>query len=211
LVTSVNSSFETAVPGISSPRVDKLLNELGKISTSYLEVGCLGGRTFSSVLANNSLKAYAIDNWKEGVLTENAEIGMTVTKDDFVKNISPYKGENQIKVFNCDFIDVNKESIKDIDLFLYDGDHSYESTKLAVEYFASTFADECILVFDDANWDGVIDGALAGIESAGLTVQYDKKILNNIEDKNMWWNGVFIALVNKHKASYNDLAPATKN
>ena len=214
LVTSVNSSFETAVPGISSPRVDKLLNELGKISTSYLEVGCLGGRTFSSVLAGNSLNAYAVDNWKEGVSAENEEIDMTVTKDDFVKNISPYKGENQIKVFNCDFINVNKDSIKDIDLFLYDGDHSYESTKLAVEYFASTFADECILVFDDANWDGVIDGAMAGIESSGLTIQYDKKILNNIEDKNMWWNGVFIALVNKHKASYNDLAPmtpATKN
>ena len=103
-----------------------------------------------------------------------------------------------------------RQDIK-IDLLWIDGDHSYESTKLAVEYFASTFADECILVFDDANWDGVIDGALAGIESAGLTVQYDKKILNNIEDKNMWWNGVFIALVNKHKASYNDLAPAIKN
>jgi len=42
-------------------------------------------------------------------------------------------------------------------------------------------------------------------------VQYDKKILNNIEDKSMWWNGAFITLVNKHKASYHDLAPAIKN
>ena len=200
LVTSVNSDFETGVPGISSPRVDKLLNELGKISTSYLEVGCLGGRTFSSVLSGNTLTAYAVDNWKEGVVSENNEHDITVTKEDFVSNILPHKGENLIKVFNCDFINVNKTDISGVDLFLYDGDHSYESTKLAVEYFASTFADECILVFDDANWDGVVDGAIAGIEAAGLTVQYDKKLLNSIEDKAMWWNGLFIALVNKPKA-----------
>jgi collagenase-like PrtC family protease len=200
LVTSVNSDFETGVPGISSPRVDKLLNELGKISTSYLEVGCLGGRTFSSVLSGNTLTAYAVDNWKEGVVSENNEHNITVTKEDFVSNILPHKGENLIKVFNCDFINVNKTDISGVDLFLYDGDHSYESTKLAVEYFASTFADECILVFDDANWDGVVDGAIAGIEAAGLTVQYDKKLLNSIEDKAMWWNGLFIALVNKPKA-----------
>lgn len=197
LVTSVHSDFETTVPGISSPRVDKLLNELGKISTAYLEVGCLGGRTFSSTISGNKLDAYGVDNWKEGVAAENGEIEMRVTKQDFIDNILPYKGENKIKVFNCDFIDVDKTSIKNIDLFLYDGDHSYESTKLAVQYFASTFADECVLVFDDANWDGVVDGAIDGIEAAGLTIVYDKKMLNSVEDKDMWWNGLFIAVVKK--------------
>ena len=197
LVTSVTSDFETTVPGLSSPRIDKLLNELGKISTSYLEVGCLGGRTFSSTIAGNSLNAYAVDNWKEGVAAENESIDITVTKEDFIKNILPYKGENRVKVFNCDFIDVDKTKIQDVDLFLYDGDHSFESTKLAVQYFASTFAEECILIFDDANWQGVVDGAVAGIEQAGLTIQYEKKMLNNVEDETMWWNGLYIAVVKK--------------
>ena len=110
-----------------------------------------------------------------------ATIDITVTKDDFVRNILPYKGENKIKVFNCDYIDVDKTSIKNVDLFLYDGDHSFESTKIAVEYFAETFAEECVLIFDDANWTGVVDGAIAGIEKAGLTIQYEKKMLNSIE------------------------------
>lgn len=197
LVTSVTSDFETTVPGLSSPRIDKLLNELGKISTAYLEVGCLGGRTFSSTIAGNNLNAYAVDNWKEGVAAENESIDITVTKEDFIKNILPYKGENRVKVFNCDFIDVDKTKIQDVDLFLYDGDHSFESTKLAVQYFASTFAEECILIFDDANWQGVVDGAVAGIEQAGLTIQYEKKMLNNVEDKTMWWNGLYIAVVRK--------------
>jgi hypothetical protein len=93
--------------------------------------------------------------------------------------------------------DVDKSGIKNVDLFLYDGDHSYESTKLAVEYFSDTFAEECILIFDDANWDGVVDGAVAGIQKAGLTIQYEKKMLNSIEDELMWWNGLYIMVVKK--------------
>jgi hypothetical protein len=118
-------------------------------------------------------------------------------EDDFIQNILSYKGENKIKVFNCDFIDVDKTNIKDVDLFLYDGDHSFESTKLAVEYFADTFAEECILIFDDANWDGVINGAEAGIQKVGLTIQYEKKMLNKVEDERMWWNGLYIVVVKK--------------
>ena len=197
LVTSVTSDFETEVVGLSSPRIDKLLNELGKISTSYLEVGCLGGRTFSSTIAGNKLTAYAVDNWKEGVAAENESIDITVTKEDFVNAIKPYKGDNKIKVFNCDFIDVDRTVIKDVDLFLYDGDHSYESTKQAVQYFAPTFAQECVIIFDDANWDGVVDGAIEGIKQAGLKIQYEKKMLNSVEDEWMWWNGLYIVVVKK--------------
>ena len=197
LITSVNSDFKTSVPGLSSPRIDKLLNELGKISTAYLEIGCLSGRTFSSTIAGNKLNAYAVDLWKEGVAAENGSIDITVTKNDFVRNILPYKGENKIKIFDCDFIDVDNSGIKNVDLFLYDGDHSYESTKLAVEYFADTFAEECILIFDDANWNGVVDGAVAGIQKAGLTIQYEKKMLNSIEDELMWWNGLYIVVIKK--------------
>ncbi len=197
LVNSVNSDFKTTVPGISSSRIDKLLNELGKISTSYLEVGCLGGRTFSSAISGNKMNAYAVDLWKEGVTSENESVEITATKEEFIQNILPYKGENKIKIFNCDFIDVDKSAIKNIDLFFYDGDHSYESTKLAVEYFADTFADECVLVFDDANWDGVVNGATEGIRKAGLTIQYEKKMLNEVEDALMWWNGLYIVVVKK--------------
>ena len=195
LVDSVNSDFQTNVEGLSSPRIDKFLNELGKISTTYLEIGCLGGRTFSSVLSGNKLNAIGVDNWTNGVTSENGNISITTTKDDFITNIKPYIGENDVTVFDCNFINVNKESITDIDLFLYDGNHSYDSTKLAVEYFSSQFADECIMIFDDANWDGVVKGALAGIDESGLTVLYEKKMLNNIEDPNMWWNGLYILIV----------------
>ena len=66
-----------------------------------------------------------------------------------------------------------------------------------MEYFADTFAEECVLIFDDANWDGVVDGAVAGIQKSGLTIQYEKKMLNGVEDERMWWNGLYIIVVKK--------------
>ena len=194
LITSVNSDFKTSVPGLSSPRIDKMLNELGKISTAYLEIGCLSGRTFSSTIAGNKLNAYAVDLWKEGIAAENGSIDITVTKDDFIRNILPHRGENKIKIFNCDFIDVDKSGIKNVDLFLYDGDHSYESTKLAVEYFSDTFAEECILIFDDANWTDTLTGADEGLAKAGLEVAFSRKIINSIESRRDWWNGLYIVV-----------------
>jgi hypothetical protein len=53
------------------------------------------------------------------------------------------------------------------------------------------------MIFDDANWEGVVSGATAGIEKAGLTIFYEKKMLNDIEDKDMWWNGLYIVVVKK--------------
>ena len=115
-------------------------------------------------------------------------------------------------VFDCDLFDVNTDSIKDVDLFFYDGPHDLQTTRDALIYYSETFADTCICIFDDANWEGVVQGANEGIKSlsnwrfppsdeklqkAGLKVLYDKKMLNDIEDTQNWWNGLYIVVVEK--------------
>jgi hypothetical protein len=84
-----------------------------------------------------------------------------------------------------------------IEMFFYDGEHDFESTKNAVKYYAPCFADTAILVFDDANWTDVVKGAEAGVAEAGLNVIYNRLILNEIENPNMWWNGLYIMVVQK--------------
>jgi hypothetical protein len=54
-----------------------------------------------------------------------------------------------------------------------------------------------VLVFDDANWQGVVLGAQKGILSAGLDILYEKKILNDQEDPLQWWNGLFLVVAKK--------------
>ena len=79
----------------------------------------------------------------------------------------------------------------------YDADHSHEMTSLAVTYFADKFVDEAILIFDDANFEGVVSGANEGIKESGLEIIYHKLILNEIEDPDQWWNGLYITIVRR--------------
>ena len=92
---------------------------------------------------------------------------------------------------------VDVSQIKDIDLFFYDGPHNETETRDAVMHFSKCLSEYSILVFDDANWDPVVKGADDGIAAAGLIPIYSKKILNNNEDKSMWWNGIYILVVKR--------------
>ena len=76
----------------------------------------------------------------------------------------------------------------------YDADHSKEATSLAVSYFAEKFAKNTILVFDDANWEGVVAGVNEGLNKAGISIAYSKIILNDQESKEDWWNGLYIVV-----------------
>jgi hypothetical protein len=66
-----------------------------------------------------------------------------------------------------------------------------------VIYYYSTFAKEAILIFDDANWEGVVDGAVAGLEESGAQIAYQKLILNSEENTREWWNGVYVLVIRK--------------
>ena len=197
IVSSVNVKLQRRVEGITSDRTRQLLNQLGKLSTSYLEIGVLNGGTFCSVLDGNTLKAYAIDMWKEQTQPANGSTEIKSSKQTFIENVREFKGRNSIKLFDCNFLDVDKSQIDTIDMFFYDADHSKEMTCSAVKYYSDKFADEAILIFDDANFDGVVAGAKEGFQEAGLEVIYEKLLLNDLEDADQWWNGVYIVVVRR--------------
>ena len=197
IVSSVNVKLQRRVEGITSDRTRQLLNQLGKLSTSYLEIGVLNGGTFCSVLDGNTLKAYAIDMWKEQTQPANGSTEIKSSKQTFIENVREFKGRNSVKLFDCNFLDVDKSQIDSIDMFFYDADHSKEMTCSAVKYYSDKFADEAILIFDDANFDGVVAGAKEGFQEAGLEVIYEKLLLNDLEDGDQWWNGVYIVVVRR--------------
>ena len=197
LVDSVNRPVAVDIPGLTSDRVKQLLNYLGANSKKYLEVGSYLGATLASTIKDNSLTAYAVDNWANNIQPAN---GLTLPANDktaFIENVKRYKGANTVKVFDSNFINVNRSEIADVDLFFYDGDHSEIATQTAITYFAPCLAETSILIFDDANWDGVVSGADKGIKEAGLSVLYEKKVLNSEEDAAQWWNGLYILVVKK--------------
>ena len=91
--------------------------------------------------------------------------------------------------------EVDITTIKDVDLFFYDGPDGYEHIYKTVLRYRDCFAKQAILVFDDANWTDTVRAADDAVKAAGLTPVYKKKILNSIENERMWWNGIYIIVI----------------
>jgi len=197
LIDTVNEPTNVVVEGITSNKMRQLLNGFGKISKNYLEIGVLNGGTFCATINGNNLKAYAVDHWQEKTKPKNGLIHIESSKEKFIENAKKHKGDNTIKVFDCHFLSVDKKDINDIDFFFYDADHSEEMNYQAIKYFSDKISDEAILLFDDANWDGVVNGAKRGISNSGFEIIYEKILLNEEESGEMWWNGFYLAVVRR--------------
>lgn len=196
LVDSVNRTVNVGIPGLTSLRVQQLLNGLASHSTKYLEIGACLGATGAAALEGNSLEAYFIDNWKEDVQPSKPDFVMPVnSRESFEENIEPYIGNNKVHIIESDMYDVDTTQITDVDLFFYDGPHEYEHVYKTVIRYRDCFAKQAILVFDDANWTDTVRAADDAVKAAGLTPVYSKKVLNGIEDERMWWNGIYIIVI----------------
>ena len=202
IIRSGIPTLSVKIPGLTSPRVQTLLNNIASGVNSYMEVGSAQGATFCAAIKDNTLHAVAIDNWENDIQPQ--QLGRDKlpanAKETFIANAKTFKGNNTIDVINKDLFRVNlKEYAGKIQMWFYDGPHDSFSTAKAVEYYSSAFADEAILIFDDANWDGVVEGARNGINSIGAVVGYEKLFLCDVEDKNSWWNGLYVVVINKPK------------
>jgi len=196
---SANRGIDVDVPGLTSWKVKTLINTIASNSNVYLEVGGYIGATFCSALKDNKLKAYCVDNWKENIQPARDDINTPENSlEVFKQNALRFKGQNNITIIDADFNDVDLMLINDkVDFFFYDGPHDHENTKKALIKFAPILANETVLIFDDANWDGVVSGVTDAIQELGLQVSYSKTVLNKQEDPTKWWNGLHIVIVNK--------------
>lgn len=189
------------IPGLTSPRVQTLLNKLASNLGSYLEVGSFLGATAAAVLANNPIKAYFVDTWAEQIQPADDELPVLPgnNKDDFISNIQPYMGNSMIKMFDCDQFAVDLASIDSkIQLFFYDGPHDVDTVRQSMLYYYSVLADEAVVIFDDANWSSVVEGADQAFYELGCKLTYKKLVLNSEENALEWWNGLYIVVIDKN-------------
>ena len=164
---------------------------------SYLEIGSFEGNSALYVAHNfQNSEIHCVDNWTQSNIqpAENDIVLPENTKEEFIKNT--YDNKNII-IHDNDIFEVDKTHISDVDLFFYDALKDEETISKTIEYFYECFSDTCILIFDDANWDGIILGTNEGIEKMNATVLYRKLIKNKIEDSSQWWNGLYIVVIKK--------------
>jgi hypothetical protein len=189
------------IPGLTSSRVQTLLNLLAKGVGSYLEIGSAQGATAAAVLKDNNLTAYFVDNWKQATQPARTDLKRLPTDysaEKFAANIEPYADMSVVNIFDMDMLGVNLNRINPpVQMMFYDGPHDAESIEQVMQYYYPVLADEVIVIFDDANWDGVVDGANSAFEKIGVRVPYKKLILNSQESAREWWNGLYITVIRK--------------
>ena len=204
--TDNNSKFNPEgydVLGLSSDKVRHLLNNLcSERGTVYVDVGCYMGSTlFAALYKNSAVKAYAIDDYSDGVIKPKKK---DLDKKFDVENPIDAMVNNADKWMNLDCSVgfavkpvlqwlPNKEHRPDV--IFYDGEVG-DNMNANLEHLHEQAKDNYILIIDDANFNGVVDNAKKFQEDK--EVVFEKTIRTEIaEDDKSWWNGLHILVIEK--------------
>lgn len=192
--TTKLSDLQFNIRGMSSRKNRIFLNELlseDSANINYLEIGTWLGSTFVSALYKNSVnRAIAIDNFSqfEGNFTE------------FISNCTS-SNVNNFSFINADCFNLSeqeKSSIKDVNIYFYDGDHTYEDQRKALTYYIDGLQTVFIYIVDDWNHDPAKKGTRAGLDENSLKVhkEWELPAAYNGDTEN-WWNGLYVAVCEK--------------
>jgi len=194
---------EFDIEGLSSNRVRHFLNNLCSMEDSvYLEIGSYTGSTFIPAIINNSVRSYAVDNYNQkDISPARSDLdwnGSKNPKDDLLKNLKRY-GVNNYSVFNCEVSELSHLNFtKSPNILFYDGDHSFENQYRCLNHIINYMQNIFIMVVDDANFIDVVPSVKKVLEDSDFKILFEKQIFTpQLEDSTSWWNGLFIAVVEK--------------
>jgi hypothetical protein len=186
LKSKLPQSVISSMDGLSSPKVWHLLNNLAGQAKTYLEVGLYKGSTLISALhGNDHLQAFGIDNFSM----------FPQKRQNFFYNTAAYKDKFTLFEQNCWTVDLSK--LPPIELFFYDGDHSFEAQYKAIEYFYPAMADEFTYVCDDWNMKKIPNATFSAAKAMNLEVVENYDL--TCPQKGEWWCGIGIVKFKKQQ------------
>lgn len=178
------SYFSHMQGGLASEKMWHLLNNLAAQAESYLEIGTYMGSTLMAALYDNNIKATAVDNFCMKPHTRN----------HFFQNT---KGLN-FTFIEQDCFKIDRSTIEPIDLYFFDGEHSYSSQYKALEYFLPVMKDVFVFVVDDWTNTPVKNGTMDAIRDLKLTIlECEIRGDGKQKDKSGWWCGTGIFRLKK--------------
>ena len=192
------------LPGLTSEKVKHFINNLCELpDCKYLEAGVFQGSIFAAAVERNDLVATAIDNFSESSIMPmdsnvniNSEKGNN--KEIFLRNIKDLVLNKQVNIIDSNVFeaDLNKISLKSNVIFM-DIEHTYESHYNFLNKFYEKIDNTFVYVVDDWNWLQVRDATFKSIEDLKLKTLFKEEIFTKGEDKNDYWNGLGIFVLNK--------------
>lgn len=196
-ISKINNDI-IALEGLSGIKTRHFYNNLLEIDDArYLEIGTWRGSSVCSAMYGNNADIICIDNW--------SEFGGTENRDILFANIDKFKGQNRVTFIEKDCFTVDVATLPKFNIYMYDGYHRHEHQYKALTHYYDCMDDLFIYVVDDWDMEFVRTGTNAAIRDLNLQVLYDKEIRMSYvysltEDKNSWWNGMYVALLKKTDA-----------
>lgn len=187
--------------GYSGHRTRHFYNNLLSMpGARYLEVGTWKGSTVCAAMCKNSANVVCVDNW-----SQFQDPSGELIKDLFLTNFNRFRGTNEATFIEGDCFSIDVSEIPKRNIYLYDGEHSYESHYNALKYYIDCMDDEFIFICDDWSWDVVRLATTDAMRDLKLTVLYQNEIRYERERvvakeyaKAMWWNGIYFAVLKKN-------------
>lgn len=181
------------IKGMTTENIDFIRNEVVRIFAEkgcYLEVGCFQGRSLiSAALFNKNTRCIGVDNFS---LFDKSKKNYNI----LTQNIEKSKCKN-IEFYNDDYLAAipkifSKEPNLKIDVYFYDGNHTYEEQLQGLEIILPYLADRCIILVDDVNWK-IVDEANHKFLEKYLNFHNFLKLRTSNNHKQAttspWWNG----------------------
>jgi hypothetical protein len=176
-------------------------NLLSYEDSRYLEIGTGGGSSVCSAMYKNKATVLGVDDF-----SEIHSYGNSI--DELNYNVEKYKGENLFNFINLDCFKIDALDIGKFNMFLYDGDHSYNAHNNSLKHFYNCLDDIFIYIIDDWNWNEPRTATIDSIKELKLEIIWKKEIFttDNLIDKiflpenvigKTWWNGIGIFLLKK--------------
>lgn len=196
-ITNRLSKEALDVSGMSALKNRIFLSEIVSApGVRYMEIGVYHGSTFiAAMYKNNPEYAVAIDNFSlftdwdnnEKVFLENCK-RLGIPEFDFSNS-------------DCWNLDPKfKSKIKNINVYLYDGEHEFEDHRKALTYYYENLADEFIFIVDDWNYIPARNGTFAGFKENNIRVHHQWSLpAESNGDIENWWNGYYVSICEKRK------------
>jgi hypothetical protein len=165
-------------------------------NTSYLEIGTWYGSSSISALYNNTVQATFIDNWSQ----------FAGNKQILINALEQYKGKSTYTLVERNCFDVSPSELSKYDVYMYDGDHTYDAHYKAITRFYSCLKDGAIVMIDDWTWPVVRQATHDAIRDLNIKIVFSKEIILSQDDvvnmpkhkgRHTWWNGIGIFVVSK--------------
>jgi len=204
--TSNFNSDGYSIQGLSSDRIRHFLNSLCSHEDSvYLECGTFTGSTFFAATMGNQTKCIGVDDFSEPNCKPMIERGQFTEcgnpYDTLVTNWQKYENGNAAFV---------KSSVQELteedfggarpNILFYDATHDMMEQMNNLNHLLPFMDDKFVVVVDDANFDGVVDGTVSWMQENNLDCYFERRILSSvIESPTHWWNGIHVLVVQKNQ------------